>query len=141
MRPYGVMAVKVSREAIDVNGHVSNIQYVAWMQEAAMAHSASLGWPQERYASMDRTWIIRSHAIEYLRPAFLGDEISVYTWVADFRKIRSLRKFKFYRERDETVLATASTGFVFCAMGTGRPCPIPEEVRAAYPVVADEDVG
>lgn len=140
MQPYGVAELKVPQKAIDVNGHVSNVQYVAWMQEAAMAHSASLGWPQERYASIDRAWIIRSHAIEYLLPAFLDDELSVYTWVADFRKIRSLRKFKFFRERDGVVLATAATGFVFCSIRTGRPCPIPEEIRSVFPVIADGDV-
>ena len=61
MSGVGRMELVVPASAIDANGHVNNVQYVQWMQDAAMHHSAALGWPQERYAVMGRTWIIRSH--------------------------------------------------------------------------------
>jgi len=39
------------------------------------------GWPMERYPKHSaRSWYVSSHFIEYLRPALLGDEITVYTW-------------------------------------------------------------
>jgi acyl-CoA thioester hydrolase len=121
--------------AIDVNGHVNNVQYVQWMQEAAMAHSASLGWPTERFLSLGRTWIIRSHTIEYFHSAYAGETIHILTWVADFQKIRSLRKYKFHRPADGVVLAAAETLFIFCDLATGRPVSIPMEVQQAYPIV------
>ncbi len=129
----------VPPSAIDGNGHVNNVQYVQWMQEAAMVHSAAQGWPQERYKTLGRTWIIRSHTIEYCHSAYVGDIITVFTWVATFEKFRSLRKFKFYRAATNTVLATAATLFIFCDLATGRPLHIPKEVQDAYPVVAKED--
>lgn len=125
----------VPATAIDINGHVNNVQYVQWMQDAAMAHSAAQGWPQERYAAIGRTWIIRSHAIEYHHSAYLGEPIVILTWVTDFRKFRSLRKYKFIRSGDGVVLATAETLFIFCDLLTGKPMTIPPEVRDAYPVV------
>jgi len=59
--------------------------------------------------------------------------------VAEFQKIRSLRKYKFYRPKDSTVLAKAATLFIFCDLHTGRPVSIPQEVQTAYTVVAPDD--
>ncbi len=139
MRAVGTLELVVPETAIDDNGHVNNVQYVQWMQDAAMAHSAELGWPQERYAQIGRTWIIRSHTIEYLHSAYAGDAITVYTWVSSLQKIRSLRKYKFYRPADDTVLATAATLFIFCDLESGRPVSIPQEAQAAYQIVRKED--
>lgn len=137
--PVGTLELVVPDSAIDANGHVNNVQYVQWMQDAAMAHSAHLGWPQERYAAMGKTWIIRSHTIEYLHSAYAGDRLTVYTWVAGFQKIRSLRKFKFVRAADQKILAHAATVFIFCDLQTGRPLSIPSEVQEAYTIVPEEN--
>jgi len=139
MAAIGRIELVVPAAVIDLNGHVNNVQYLQWMQEAAMAHSAEMGWPQERYAEIDRTWIIRSHTIEYLHSAFAGDTLTLYTWVSSFEKFRSLRRYKFLRPADQTVLATAATVFIFCDLRTGRPLSIPSEVRQAYTVVAPAD--
>lgn len=139
MAAIGKIELVVPETAIDANGHVNNVQYVHWMQDAAMAHSAALGWPHERYAALGKTWIIRSHTIEYRHSAYAGETIVVYTWVAALEKIRSLRKFKFYRPADETVLATAATLFIFCDLRTGRPLTIPQEVQQVYTIVGEQD--
>lgn len=139
MSAIGLIELVVPETAIDVNGHVNNVQYVQWMQEAAMIHSAQLGWPQERYASIGRTWIIRSHAIEYLHSAYAGETLHILTWVSTFEKIRSLRKYKFHRPADNTVLARAATLFIFCDLHSGKPLPIPKEVQDAYTVIAKEE--
>ncbi|WP_028583613.1 acyl-CoA thioesterase [Desulfogranum mediterraneum] len=129
----------VPASAIDANGHVNNVQYVQWMQDAAMAHSASLGWPYSRYVALGATWIIRSHAIEYLHSSYQGDRLIVSTWVANLQKFRSLRKFRFYRASDDTQIARASTLFIFCDLASGRPRSIPAEVQQAYRVIPEAD--
>ncbi|MBM9538182.1 acyl-CoA thioesterase [Desulfobulbus alkaliphilus] len=139
MPAIGTMELVVPVDAIDSNGHVNNVRYVQWMQEAAIFHSAQLGWPQERYATMGRTWIVRSHSIEYRHSAYAGETIRIHTWVSSFARIRSLRKFKFYRPDDATVLATAATLFLFCDIDSGRPVSIPEEVLQAYEVIPEDE--
>jgi acyl-CoA thioester hydrolase len=139
MSGIGTIELVVPASAIDINGHVNNVQYVQWMQEAAIIHSTRLGWPTERYLALGRTWIIRSHTIEYFHSAYAGETIHILTWVAEFQKIRSLRKYKFYRPTDGTVLAKAATLFIFCDLHTGRPVSIPQEVQTAYTVVAPDD--
>ena len=68
-----VQRLTVDASAIDLNGHVNNQEYVRWMQDIAMAYSAAQGWPMARYQAAGMTWVIRSHFIEYIRPAFAGD--------------------------------------------------------------------
>ena len=132
----GRLEIVVPQEAIDSNGHVNNVQYVQWMQDAALAHSASLGWPTERYAALQRTWIIRSHSIEYFHSAYQGELLYVDTWVSTVQRIKSLRKFRFFRPADKVVLAKASTLFIFCDTINGKPASIPPEVVQDYPIVA-----
>lgn len=139
MDAIGRIQLVVPDTAIDANGHVNNVQYVQWMQDAAIAHSDSLGWSQERFAAIGGTWIIRSHTIKYLHSAYAGDQLAIVTWVSEFHKFRSMRKFKFVRPADDTVLATAATLFIFCDLTTGKPRSLPPEVASAYTVVGGDD--
>ena len=79
-------------EAEDQNGHVNNVEYLRWMQDAAMKHSETVGCTQAT-VSAGATWVVRTHKIEYFKPAYAGDRIVVETWVADFRRVQSLRKY------------------------------------------------
>ena len=42
----------VTPASIDEQGHVNNLEYIRWMQEAAVAHSAAQGWPGSRYLEL-----------------------------------------------------------------------------------------
>jgi acyl-CoA thioester hydrolase len=129
----------VPPSAIDGQGHVNNLEYVRWMQEAAVAHSAAQGWPGERYRKLGAGWVVRAHKIEYLQAAFAGDEVTVYTWVSDFRKIRSLRKYKIVRTTDRQVLAVAETDWAFIGLEQRVPRRIPPELSAAFEIVPEEN--
>lgn len=128
----------VPAEAIDVNRHANNIEYLRWMQDVAMAHSAAVGWPMERYLEENCSWVIRSHFIEYLRPALLDDPLNLLTWVADMKDRSSNRKFLFFRESDRKIIARAETAWVFVDVRAGLPRHITEAVRTAFEIVGDE---
>lgn len=129
--------ITVPRDAIDVNGHVNHLEYLRWMQDIAVEHSAARGWPLERYRATRTGWVVRSHSIEYLRPAFAGDALSLVTWVADLRPRSSLRRYVVWRASDRAVLARAETLWVFVDVGTGRARAIPEELRASFEIVPE----
>lgn len=126
-------------EAIDMNGHVNNLEYLRWMQEVATAHSAAQGWDLARYQETRSSWVIRSHNIEYLRPAFAGDAILLGTWIAGFDEQVSPRKYLFVRANDQKILARAETLWVYVDAVSGRPATIPVAFRAAFDVVTDLD--
>jgi len=137
MQPVHLFNLTVPAEVMDENRHANNVAYVQWMQEAATQHSAVCGGTRLTQ-SLGATWVIRTHRIEYLSPAFAGDAITVETWVANFRKVRSLRRYKFIRAADQTILAEAETDWVFVDAATGRPQAIPDEIRKVFGVPAGE---
>ena len=121
-------------EAIDELGHVSNLKYIAWMQEIAIQHSAARGWPVERYLQSGAVWVVRSHFVTYLRPAFEAETITLQTWVAEIKQRSSLRKYLVLRTNDQNVLVEAETNWVYVDQKTGRPKRIPEDLRASFHV-------
>ncbi len=125
----------VCDDEIDVLGHANNVCYVAWMQDAALAHSAAQGWPAEAYGRLGMGWVVRSHAIEYHQPARAGDPITVQTWVATFKRVTSLRRYRILRRTDGALLATAETKWAFIHYATGQPHRVPEQVVTAFEVV------
>jgi len=134
-----VRDITVPQDAIDVNGHVNNLEYLRWMQDIAVEHSAARGWPLERYQATGTAWVVRSHSIGYLRPAFAGDRLSLLTWVADLRPRSSLRKYWVWRTSDRQILAQAETLWVFVDVGSGRARAIPGELRSSFEVVSEAD--
>jgi acyl-CoA thioester hydrolase len=127
----------VTADEIDVQHHANNVAYVQWMQDAAVAHSAALGWPIERYFDRGWGWVARSHAIVYRQPAFEGDRLVIRTWVATMKRVTSLRRYRILRLPEETLLAEAETQWAFVDFRTGLPVRVPQEIAEAYRVVTD----
>ena len=126
----------VPESAIDENGHVNNVVYVQWMQDAAVRHFNALGGEapmREHHA----TWVVHEHRIQYLNPAFAGEEIEVRTWIADVRRVRSLRKYEFLSKKNGGILVRGETDWVFVDAGDGRPKAIPESVTAVFPPLTE----
>ena len=125
----------VPGDAIDGNGHVNNIEYVQRMQDVAILHSTHQGGTTEKYLELGSSWVVRTHHIEYLAPAFAGDEIEAFSWISDMRRASSLRKYRFRRASDQTILAKPETRWVYVDSKTGRPIQIHPEIEDAFELV------
>jgi len=127
----------VPESAIDENGHVNNVAYVQWMQDIAVEHYESIGGtnPMQLVCS---TCVFREHLIQYLLPAFTGEEIEIKTWVENIRRVRSLRKYEFMRKADGQVIVRGETDWVFVDVKTGAPRAIPEEVSKVFAAAPDK---
>lgn len=125
------------QSAIDANGHVNNIEYVRWMQDAAIAHADAAGCSAAT-AAVGATWMARSHRIDYLRPAFAGEQIIIRTWVKDFRRAFSRRRYEFMRAADRVILARGQTDWVFVDRATGRPKSVPPEIQAMFAIGSND---
>jgi acyl-CoA thioester hydrolase len=128
----------VAEDEIDGQGHVNNIEYLKWMQDAAVAHSAEQGWTTQRYRALGSGWVARTHTIEYLQPAFADENIVVKTWISNFKKVTSLRKYKIVRPDDAAVLATAETNWAFIGLERYIPRRIPQELFESFDLVGPE---
>jgi len=121
----------VPPEAADGNRHVNNVAYVRWMQEAAIRHADECGCTKLTHEA-GASWVVRTHRIEYFRTAFPGEVLVVETWVENFRKVRSLRRYRFTRTADQAVVAEGETDWVYVDAESGRPRPIPPAMEAMF---------
>jgi acyl-CoA thioester hydrolase len=128
----------VPPDAMDRQGHVNNLAYVAWMQDVAIEHSAAAGWAMERYLALGAGWVVRSHFVEYLRPVFAGEQLAIHTWVPEFSQRSTPRRYFFVRETDRQLVARAETRWVFVDLSSGRRRPLPDDLVAAFEPVPDE---
>ena len=125
----------VTADEIDHQGHVSNVRYLDWMQQAAIGHSSTVGWPPEAYTQIGAGWVARRHEIDYLRAAQLGQAVTVHTWVERMDRLSSVRRYKIVLDEDDTVIARAMTKWAFIDLETGKPQRVPTDVVDAYPIV------
>ena len=130
--------ITIPETAVDPNGHVNNVMYVQWMQDIALNHYDFIGGTDPTYA-LGATWVVREHKVEYLLPAFANEEIEVQTWVVNIRRVRSLRKYRFFRISDGMLLVRGETDWVFVDLDTGRPRRIPEEIVNIFRLVINPE--
>jgi acyl-CoA thioester hydrolase len=128
----------IPETAVDQNGHVNNVFFVQWMQDVAVRHYGSLGGIEIAQA-IGGTWVVREHHIIYLSPAFGGEEIVARTWVANVRRVRSLRRYEFVRKSDGKLLVKGETDWVFVNAKNGRPIAIPRAVSAVFTLLPDPE--
>lgn len=123
------LPVEVQPADIDALGHVNNVVYLRWAQDAAVAHWQSAAPPQ---AQQRLVWVVVRHEIDYLRPARLGDRLWVRTWVGGASRFRFERYTEIVRATDQAVLARVRT--VWCPLDrqTGRVTEVEPEVRARF---------
>ncbi len=125
----------VPSAAVDQNGHVNNVMYVQWMQDIAVRHYDFIGGTAPMQA-VGATWVVREHKIEYLLPAFAGEQIEAQTWVVNIRRVRSLRRYRFVRKPDGQLLVRGETDWVFVNVKTGQLGRIPKEVAQVFTLLS-----
>ena len=128
----------VTEAEIDGQGHANNVVYVAWMQSAAIAHSAAQGFSAEAYQRLGHGWVVRSHQIDYHHPVVENEQIVVRTWVATMQRVTSVRRYRIHRRADDRLLATAETKWAFVDLATGQPVRIPPEIAQAFELVGSQ---
>lgn len=123
--------IAVERRDIDANGHVNNVVYVRWVQDAATAHWNARTSEDER-ASV--AWVVLRHEIDYLRAALPGDVVTAVTWVGPASRHAYERNTELRRERDGEPLARARTLWCPLDPASGRPRRLEDPLRRRFSV-------
>lgn len=129
--PAFVMDVVADASVIDELMHVSNVAYVGWIQDAAKAHSAAVGWDGAAYFALGAVFVVRRHEIEYEAPVREGERVRVTTWLEKWSAATSERHTRI-EKADGTVAVRAKTLWAMIDFATGRPRRVPREVREAF---------
>lgn len=127
----------IPESAIDENGHVNNVVFVQWMQDVATRHFEAAGGRAAMQA-VSGAWVVRSHKVEYLSPAFVGEHVQAVTWIVNLNRALSVRRYRFLRPCDGKLLVRGETQWVFVSTRTGRPMSIPEDLRRMFSLLPED---
>ena len=130
MLPRFERTLTVAAGDIDVLGHVGNQVYLGWLLDAAESHSSAVGLTWARYQELGGVFVVRRHELDYLAPAFEGEQLRVLTWISASARATSTRAYEIWR--GDRCLMRAQTTWAFVSLSTGRPTRIPPEVFAAF---------
>jgi acyl-CoA thioester hydrolase len=114
---------------IDELGHVNNVVYLRWVQEAAEAH-----WKHIASVDMQKKyiWVVLRHEIDYKNQAFLYDEINAHTWVGEYRGARFERFVNLSHAKDNKMLAMAKTTWCLLDASSMKPTRVTEEFAQLF---------
>ncbi len=137
-----MLPLEVGEDDIDMLGHASNIAYLRWVQDVAVAHSAAVGLDMEGYSQLGAVFVVRRHEIDYLRPVVRGEQLELRTWIDSASAAKCKRATEIVRlvpqaastggAAAEVVVARAMTTWGFIELATGRPTRIPDSVRTMF---------
>ena len=121
------VSFSVNAADIDAQNHVNNVAYVRWIQDAAVAHWFSVTTEIQREKL---TWIVTRHEIDYKKPAFENEEITVTTWVGEPTRV-SWERFTEIR-RGEALLVKARSVWCLIDRETLKPTRITADLKEIF---------
>ncbi|OLP17465.1 thioesterase [Leptolyngbya sp. 'hensonii'] len=129
------LVIPVEAADIDELGHVNNVVYLRWVQEAASSHWRAMASAETQAAIV---WVVLRHEIDYKSPAQLGEEVLIQTWVGTATGLSFERHTEILRATDQQLLAQARTLWCPINTQTGRPQRINAALRAQFSIEEPE---
>ena len=126
------LELMVGAEDIDVLGHASNIVFIRWIQDVALAHSAAVGFDLDAYKRIGAVFVVVRHEVDYVRPALRGDVVEARTWISTVTAAKCQSSTELARMSDGQLLAKGLTTWGFVELATGRPRRIDQELLVAF---------
>jgi len=115
--------INVIASDIDELNHVNNNVYLKWINIASTEHWSYLS---DNKFDKQYSWVALRHEIDYLKPAFLNDVITVKTWVGETAGVKSIRYVEIYN--NENLLAKGKTIWCLLDAKSMRPKRIPDDI-------------
>ena len=126
MKPF-LWPVRVYYEDTDAGGVVYYANYLRFMERARTEWLRGLGFEQPQLArDFNVIFVVRSVAIDYLRPAWFNDGLQVSVELAKVGVSQIAVKQSVLREFEE--VAVAQVGLVCVNVTTFKPVRIPRAV-------------
>jgi acyl-CoA thioester hydrolase len=125
--------IKVYYFDTDAAGVVHNVAYLRMIEVARTELAAHLGWTMAEMQTTGCVPVVARTEIDYLKPARLGDELLIEASLVKMERVRFQLEFKLNRASDLLAIAYCRQTMVTVQLPSGRPQPVPEAWRAAYP--------
>ena len=122
--------VTVRHDELDRFGRLQPAAYLRYLAHAAVEASAAAGYDAGWYAAAGTAWLVRRSTFALDKPAGGGDVLTIRTWVEDFRRVRSHRRYEAWLGDDRCL--TARTDWVYVDVASGRPRRVPNEMEISF---------
>lgn len=119
--------ITVMKEHLDFNSHVNNLVYLQWALDLSRKHWLSKITEEINQAYF---WMVRSHHVEYKKQAFIGDQLTVRTYVEGYRGPFSDRIVKVFKGED--LLVQVKTNWCLIERETQKLKRVPEEIQVLF---------
>ncbi len=117
---------------IDFVGHVNNIIYVQWLENARVKLIEAMGLQITDLSENDAILpIITETNIRYKKPFFLSDEVTVEVWVSDIFNVSANFRFRFLNQNQDEC-ATAKQKVLFIDRSTQKPSRKTAKFRTSF---------
>ena len=115
---------------VDAFGELRTSTLLKFLQEIATRASTDAGFDPAYYARAGTMWLVRRTTVEREHAARYGDTLEATTWIADFRRVRSQRRYEVHA--GDHVVARATTDWVYVDAAHSRPRTIPLEMQRVF---------
>ncbi len=122
---------KISYFQVDGNRLMTPAALLSDLQEAAINHSDSLGYPVEYLAGKKVGWAVLNWHLQVGRMPKLGESITIQTWCEKCRRMQAIRCFYVLDEKGEIILKGISR-WIYMNLEKRKPENIPQEMIEKY---------
>ncbi len=123
-----IYETEVQSYELDFFHHVNNSVYLNWMESARVFFLKEKGISFEDFLSMEAVPVVASAHLEFKRPAYIGDRISVHTWISGRKRVAMTIAYELYNQKAE-LIHTGDTVLVFVDKN-GKAANIPDRYLA-----------
>ncbi|WP_010543102.1 acyl-CoA thioesterase [Sphingomonas elodea] len=123
------LSITAGPDDIDILGHVNNAVWVAWIQDIAGAHWASLATAEEQAALV---WVVTRHEIDYRGNVREGETVTAETWVPEPPRGARFNRHVRFLGPDGKVRVEAVTTWALIDRASGRLLRVPADLSARF---------
>lgn len=130
-----VLVTQVARRFTDLDplGHVNNVVYMDYIQEARLRALIQLDYPEIAKFSQ----VMAHQSIDFRKPVFYSTEpLTIEVWISGIGNTSYQMK---YRILDETGALAAEAESVMVCFDNDRAVPIPPKLREALERIAEPE--
>lgn len=128
---------RAAHHEVGFGGELRPAALLRLLQEAAIEASNDAGYDEAWYRNAATQWVVRRTALEIDDGIRGGELLTVSTWVADFRRVLSRRRYEL-DGGDGRRIARGWSDWVYLDVGRGRPTRVPAEMIAGFAARTDE---
>lgn len=104
--------IKVESFHLDFFQHVNNAIYLNYLESARVGYLGHYGISFDDFLTSDGLPVVASANMKFKRPAFMGDELTILTYLSERKRVSITFSYEIYNQHHE-LIHEAETVLVF----------------------------